>query len=154
LEQAIFTVEEGASAGVTYRQTVVNGTIGSTTPIFVPFGSVATPTATEAVTGTVEIATQAETDAGTVDAGFAVSPLKLATYSGRAKRQSTTFGDGSATQYDIAHPFATTDVSARVYIVSTGVRINCDVTTTSTSNVRLNFTAAPAASSLRVVILA
>ena len=37
------------------------------------------------------------TDAGTLDAPYYVSPLKLANYAGRAKRFATTIGDGTAT---------------------------------------------------------
>ena len=152
LESAVITVDEGTSAGATYRQSAVNGTIGSTTVTWTSFGTSA-GAATESTAGIAEIATQGETDAGTDDARI-VTPLKLATYSGRAKRYAATFGDGSATQYDLTHGLGTADVEVQVYVVATGAQVICDITRTSTSVVRLNFAAAPATNTLRCVVTA
>lgn len=152
LESAVVTVDEGTSAGATYRQTAVNGTIDSSTVTWTTFGS-SVGSATESSAGIAEIATQGETDTGTDDARF-VTPLKLATYSGRAKRYAATFGDGSATQYDITHNLGTADVQVQVYVVATGVSVLCDVTRTSTTVVRLNFASAPASNTLRCVVVA
>lgn len=152
LESAVVTVDEGTSAGATYRQTAVNGTIGSSTVTWAAFGS-SVGSATESSAGIAEIATQGETDTGTDDARF-VTPLKLATYAGRAKRYAATFGDGSATQYDITHNLGTADVQVQVYVVATGVSVLCDVTRTSTTVVRLNFASAPASNTLRCVVVA
>lgn len=153
LEQAVVTVEEGTSAGATFRQTTVNFTLGSGNVAWTNFGTAA-GAASESTAGIAEIATQAETDAGTDDARI-VTPLKLATYSGRAKRAAGTFGDGSATQYDVTHSFGTRDVVAAVYRVASPYdQILCDIEHLDLNNVRLKFSAAPTTNQFRVVVLA
>lgn len=153
LEAAVVVVEEGTTnGGTTWRQTGVNGTIGSTNVAWTAFVAGATA-ATESAAGIAEIATQAETDTGTDDQRF-VTPLKLATYSNRAKRFAQTIGDGSLTQIDVTHNLGTTDVVVSVFVVASGLEVLCDVTRTSTTVVRLNFAAAPALNSLRVVVVA
>lgn len=150
LENAVVAVEEGTSAGSTFRQTAVNGTIGSTSVAWASFGTSA-PAATETTAGIAELATQGETDTGTDDLRM-VTPLKLANYSGRARRYAVSFGDGSATQYDITHNLNSTDCQVSVHIVATGAQIICDVTRTSANVVRLNLAAAPASNTLRCVV--
>ena len=114
------------------------------------------PAASESTAGIAEVATQAETDAGTDDGRF-VTPLKLATYSGRAKRYSATFGDGSATSYVITHNLNTDDTE--VYVRETGGskrQILCEVQHTSVNSVTLLFAAdsVPALNSLRCTVIA
>lgn len=150
LENAVVAVDEGTSAGSTFRQTAVNGTIGVTAVTWTSFGNAA-PAATETTAGIAELATQAETDAGTDDARI-VTPLKLANWGGRPRRYAATFGDGSATQYDLTHNLNSTDCDVSVHIVATGAQIICDVTRTSANVVRLNFASAPASNSLRCVV--
>jgi hypothetical protein len=152
LEQAITSVEEGTSAGSTFRQTAVNLTLGTTPVVWVPFGTVA-PSATETTAGIAEIATQAETDTGTDDARF-VTPAKLANWSGRLRRVSANFGDGSATQYDITHNLNTDDVHVTVYRNS-GAKdeIFCDVGRPTVNAVRLNFAVAPTSNQFRCVVI-
>jgi hypothetical protein len=150
LENAVVVVEEGTSAGSTFRQTSVNGTIGSTAVVWTSFGT-ATPSATETTAGAAELATQAETDAGTDDARI-VTPLKLANFSGRARRFSSTFGDGAATQYDITHNLNSTAVQVSIHIVATGAQILCDVTRTSANVARVNLVSAPALNSLHCIV--
>lgn len=153
LEAARVRVEEGTSNAATeWVQTGVNGTIGVTAVTWTAGGTSA-PAASETTAGVLEIATQAETDTGTDDAR-AVTPLKLATYANRAKRYAVTIGDGSSTQIDVTHNLGTLDVVVGVYIVSRGPEVVCDVTRFSTTVVRLNFASAPAASALRVVVIA
>ncbi|MBJ7347288.1 MAG: hypothetical protein JHC87_01810 [Thermoleophilaceae bacterium] len=154
LEQAIVTVEEGTSAGATYRQTAVNGTLGSTSVTWTGFGIVA-PAANETTSGIAEIATQAETDAGSDDLRI-VTPLKLASYVNRAKRFAATIGDGSATSFAINHNLGTEDVQVTIY-QATGSKYDvlCDVRRTSTNAIVCDgFTAAPAIGALRVVVTA
>ena len=93
LEQAVTTAEEGTSAGASFRQTVVNLTLGSTTVTWTSFGTSAAA-ASESTAGIAEVATQAETDAGTDDARM-VTPLKLATYAGRVRKFATDIGDAA-----------------------------------------------------------
>ncbi len=68
LEQAVTTVEEGTDAGASYRQTTVNFTLGSGSVAWTAFGS-AIGNASESTAGKIEIATQAETDTGTMTFG-------------------------------------------------------------------------------------
>ena len=150
LEQAIATVEEGTSAGSSYRQTVVNGTIGSTTNTWTTFGA-SVGAASETSAGIAELATQSETDTGTDDLRI-VTPLKLASLSSRYRRFAATFGDGAATQYDITHNFAQTDVNVQVFRISDGVTVLCDVTRLNSNTVRLNFSSAVASNALRCLV--
>lgn len=152
LEQAITSVEEGTSAGSTFRQTAVNFTLGTTPVAWTAFGTVA-PAATETTAGIAEIATQAETDAGTDDARM-VTPLKLATWSGRIRKVAANFGDGSSTQYDITHNLNTDDVQVVVYRNSGSKdEILCDVGRPTANAVRLNFATAPTSNQFRCVVL-
>lgn len=151
LEQAIVTVEEGTSAGSSYRQTTVNFTLDSGSIAFTPFGN-SVGAASESTAGKAELATQAETDTGTDDATI-VTPLKLATWSGRLKRASTTFGDGSATQYDLTHSFGSRDVHVQIYRVASPYdEISCDIERLDVNTVRLKFAAAPTTNQFRAVV--
>lgn len=152
LEQAVTTIEEGTSAGSSFRQTVVNLTLGTTTITWVAFGT-STPSATETTAGILEVATQAETDAQTSDITW-VTPLKLGAWVNKPKRFSQTFGDGSATQFDLTHGLGTVDCHVEVVRVSDGVSVWCDVTRTSTTVVRLNFLTAPTSSQYRCTVVA
>lgn len=154
LESAVVTVDEGTTnAGSTWRQTQVNGVIGTNNVIWAVFGTSA-PVATETQTGTVEIATQIETDAGTNDS-FAVPPLKLANWSGRARRFSATFGDGSATSYVITHNLNTLDVVVMIREVGGSVRdVIAEIQHTSVNSVTVLTDAAPALNSLRAMVIA
>lgn len=153
LEQAVTTVEEGTSAGASYRQTAVNFTLGSGAVTWAAFGT-ATGAASESTAGVAEIATQGETDAGSDDARI-VTPLKLATYSGRKLKFSADVGDGSATQYTVTHNFGTRDVHVEVYRNSGNYdTVIVDVERTSTNAVRLTFASAPTSNQFRVVVLA
>lgn len=153
LEQAVVTVEEGTSDGATFRQTVVNFTLGSGTVTWSAFGTSA-PSASETTAGIAEIATQAETDAGTDDLRF-VTPLKLATYAGKAKRYAATIGDGSATSITVTHNLGSTDPHVQVWETGGSKRmVDCEVQVSSSNAVVLLFASAPAASAYRVVVLA
>lgn len=151
VEQATVTVEEGTSAGTTFRQTAVNVTLDTTALTWATFGT-ATPAATETVAGAAELATQAETDAGTDDARI-ITPLKLANWSKRHREKTGTIGDGSATQYDVTHNWGTRNVSVEVYRNSTPWdTIICDVSRPDTNTVRFNFASAPSAAQFAYVL--
>lgn len=109
--------------------------------------------ASETVAGVLEIATQAETDAGTDDVR-SVTPLKLATYSGRAKRFSQAIGDGSATAIAVTHSLGTKDIVASVREVSSDAKVDVDCVSTSTTVATFTFATAPAANAYRVTIIA
>ena len=152
LESAVVTVDEGTDAGTTWRQTGVNGTIGSTAVEWVAFGIV-TPQASETTAGKIEIATQAETDAGTDDER-AITPLKLKTWSGAPKRFQSLVGDGSNTSYAVTHNLGARDVQVNVYRNSGNYdEVMVETRMTSTTQVTLVFSAAPATDAYRVVVL-
>jgi len=152
LEQATTTVEEGTSAGVTYRQTAVNGTLGSTAVSWTVMGTSA-PTASTTQSGIMRLATQAETDAGTA-ADLAVSPQTLANWSGRLRKFSANVGDGSATSYTVTHNFNTRDVIVRVFPNSGQYDdVEVDVQRTGVNAVAVVFATAPASNAYRVVVL-
>ncbi len=152
LEQAVTTVEEGTSAGASYRQSVVNATLGTTALSWASFGTGA-GSASETTAGVAEIATQTETDAGTDDLRF-VTPLKLATYANRKLKYSADFGDGAATSYTITHNLGTKDVQVTVYEVGGSFReALCEVQHTSVNSVTILAQPAPASNSLRVTVL-
>jgi hypothetical protein len=110
LESAIVAVDEGTSnAGTRWRQTQVNGIFGTAPLVWVQDGQ-AVPDASETTKGSVEIATQAETDAGTLD-NVVITPLKLKNSPYAKLSISGDFGDGTATSYTITHNFNTRDVS-------------------------------------------
>jgi hypothetical protein len=152
LEQAIITVEEGTDAGTTWRQTQINGVIDTNNVIFTSFAAAA-PAASETTAGIAELATQAEVDAGTDDLRI-VTPLKLATWSGRLRKVSTSVGDGSATSYVVTHNLNTRDVIIRVFPNSGEYDdVEVDVQRTSTTTATLVFATAPASNAYRVVVL-
>lgn len=153
LEQAVVTVEEGTSAGTSWRQQSVNFILGTDPVTWTHFGA-SVGAASETSAGIAEIATQAETDAGTDDQRM-VTPLKLANWAGRARRYQATIGDGSSTQFDISHNFNTRDVICQVYQNSGQYeQVYCDVSLPTPNTVRLNFATTPAANAYSVVIIA
>ncbi len=152
LEQAIVTVEEGTSAGSTFRQTAVNGTLGSTSLSWASFGTSA-PAASESTAGIAELATQAETDAGADDARI-VTPAKLAAWSGKVRRFAQTIGDGSATQFTVTHNLNSRDVSVSVVRTSAPYdTVLTDAERDTVNSVVVRFAAAPASNAFRVVIV-
>ena len=151
LEAAVVTVEEGTDAGTTWRQTGVNGTIDTTDVTFTAFGTVV-PAATETTAGKIEIATQAETDAGTDDQR-AITPLKLKTWSLAPKRYAADVGDGSNTSYTITHNLGSRDLQVNVYRNSGNYdEVDCEVRHTSTTQLTLLFSSAPTSNQFRVVV--
>lgn len=153
LEQAVTTVEEGTNAGTSYRQTAVNGTLGSSSVSWTTFGTAA-GAASETSQGIAEIATQAETDAGTDDARI-VTPLKLATSVWAAKKFAANIGDGSATSYTVTHNLNTKDVRVEVYRNSGNFdTVLVEVQRGSVNAVTIVFDSAPASNAYRVLVLA
>ncbi len=151
LEQAITTVEEGTDAGTSWRQTQVNFTLDTNDCLWTAFGT-AVPSASETTEGKIELATQAETDTGTDD-NRAVTPEKLANWSGALERHEENIGDGAATQFDITHNFGSRDISLEVYRNSSPWdTVLCDVSRPDVNTARLNFAVAPTSNQFRVVV--
>ena len=83
-----------------------------------------------------------------------ITPLKMANWSGRKRKFSAVFGDGSATAYNIDHNFNTRQVVVEVYKNSGNYdTVWVDVTRPTLNRVTLTFAVAPAASAYEVVIL-
>lgn len=151
LESARVTVEEGTDEGTDWRQTQVNGVIGTNDVIWTAAGS-SSPAASETTAGVAELATQAETDTGTDDARI-VTPLKLKSWSLRVKGLAQNIGDNAATQIDVTHNFNTRDVRVEVYRNATPWdSIICDVERPDANTVRLRFVSAPTSNQFRVII--
>ena len=151
IKQAITTVEEGTNAGVSYRQSVVNVTLGTTALTWVVFGSGAAP-ASETTSGTAEIATQSETDTGTDDTRM-VTPLKLASSVYASKKYAVNIGDGSATSIDVTHNLGTRDVDVGIYRNSGNYDdVLVEIQRPSVNVIRLVFDTAPAANAYRVKV--
>jgi hypothetical protein len=152
LEAATVTVTEGTSAGASFRQTAVNGVVGTNNVLWASFGTSA-PAANETTAGIAEIATQAETDAGAAD-NVTLTPLKLANWSGRPRKNFATIGDGVATQYTVTHNFNTRDIQIYVYELTGNFReVFVEKRHTTVNAVDILFDAAPANGSHRVAIL-
>ena len=153
LEQAITMVEEGTSAAVSYRQTVVNFTLGTTAITWATFGSSAGPASTSSA-GIVQLATQPEVDAGT-DALKAVTPATLAASPLVVRKFNQNIGDGAATSYTVTHNLNTRDVTVDV-VRTTGNfdTVLAEVQRTSVNAITVLFDVAPAANAFRVLIRA
>jgi len=153
LEQAVTTIEEGTSQGVTYRQTVVNFALGTDAVTWTVFGTAA-GAASETSAGIAELATQAETDAGTDDLRI-ITPLKLATSPWAKKQFLANIGDGSATSYAVTHNLNTRDVQVEVYRNSGNYdTVLAEVQRTSVNQITVIFDTAPASNAYRVVVRA
>lgn len=152
LEQATLSVEEGTNAGSTFRQTAVNFTLESGNVTFTTFGTVS-PAASETVAGVAELATQAETDAGTDDLRI-VTPLKLKTWSGKPFKYSTTIGDGAATSYTVTHNLGTKNLHVTLSRVASPYdTVYADVSFTTVNSITVVFAAAPTTNQFNVAIL-
>lgn len=132
----------------------ITGTIQLQTDLWAYLSDLISKTgqATESVKGIAELATQAETDAGTDDLRI-VTPLKLKTLlDNRVGGYAATIGDGVNTSFALTHGLNTRDVVVAIYKVSTNEQVVTDVVSTSTSVVTVSFFTAPTTNSYRVVI--
>lgn len=154
LEQAVTTAEEGTNAGSSYRQTQINGTIDSSNIIWDIFGS-SVPAASEGTAGRIAIATDEETNEGINDTK-AITPLKLANYTGLLRKFTANFGDGSNTSYTLTHNLNTRDVSVQVYANSGDYdTVMVDVNRPSVNAVTIIFASGfvPTSNAFRAVII-
>lgn len=151
LENAVVSVDEGTSAGSTFRQSTVNFVLGTGNVVWGSFGTAAAP-ASDTTAGVAELATQAEVDAGT-DTTRIVTPARLAASPFASRRFSANFGDGSATSYVITHNLGTFDVQVEVFRNS-GNRdtVLAEVRRTSINAVTIVTDTAPGVDAFRAVI--
>lgn len=152
LESAFVAIDEGTSAGSVFRQTQVNGVIGTNNIIWTSAFQSSGP-ASETSAGIAEIATQTETDTGTDDARI-VTPLKLANWPGRRRKASANIGDGTATQFDLSHNFSTREVLVNVYRNSTPWdTVETDIERPNADTIRLRFVSPPTTNAYTVVVI-
>lgn len=152
LEQAVCAVERGTSAGVSYRQTQVDGALGTSAINWTVFGQ-ATPAASTTTAGAIQIALQSEVDAGT-NTVKAITPATLAASVWAKRKFSSTFGDGSATLYTLTHNFGTRDVEVTVYRNSAPFDdVGVDVERDTVNSCVVRFATAPAANAYRIVVI-
>jgi hypothetical protein len=154
LEAAVVIVDNEAgatNAGTRWRMTAVNGVIGSNNVNWVNDQS-SVPPASETSAGVAELATQAETDAGTDDSRI-VTPAKLKNSPASHRAVNSTIGDGTASTFSITHSFGSFDVLVNVR-EATGLRraIMVETDTPDINTARVLFNSAPAANSYRVTV--
>lgn len=151
LESAVVTVDEGTSAGSTFRQSTVNFVLGTGGVVWGSFGTAAGP-ASDTSAGVAELATQAEVDAGT-DTTRIVTPARLAASPFASRRFAANFGDGSATSYVLTHNLGTFDVHTEVFRNS-GNRdtVLVEVRRTSVNAVTIITDTPPAVDAFRCVV--
>ena len=151
LIEAITTVEQGTSAGTSYRQASVITTIDTDTQNWTSFGS-SVPPASTSVEGKIQLATQTEVNTGS-NSTKAIVPATLAASIYASRKFAQTFGDASATSYDITHNLNTRDVDVTVYRNSGNYDdVLVEVRRTDVNTVRIVLDAAPGNNALRVKI--
>ena len=108
--------------------------------------------ATETTLGVAEIATQAETNAGTDDERI-VTPLKLkALLDSRVGGYAANVGNSSATSFAITHNLGTIDVVVMIKDNTTLEEVFTDVVITNSNTVTVSFITAPSTNAYRVII--
>lgn len=152
LNEAVTTVKEGTYGGASFRQSTVDPVIGTDDIVWESFGSTVPP-ADEDTAGILEVATQAEVDAGVVDDKI-VTPEKLANWADKKLKYTATLGDGSATAITITHNLGTKDVTVEVYRNSGNYdTVECDVKRLDENSVQFGFAVAPSADQFACVII-
>ncbi len=110
--------------------------------------------ATETVAGIAEIATQAETDAGTDDARF-VTPAKLAAYSGLSGlvKYTELIGDGATNPITVTHNLGTQDVIVSVRDETDDALVGFDATCPTVNTTVFTFGTIPTTDQFSVSII-
>lgn len=112
--------------------------------------SISIADASETVKGAIELATQAEVNAGT-DAVRAVTPATLQGFH-ENKAHAENIGDGAATAIAVTHNLGTKDVIVQIFDNATGDTVFTDVTRTDTNTVTVTFATAPSTDAYRVLV--
>jgi hypothetical protein len=151
LESAISTVDEGTSAGTSWRQSTVNFVLGTGNVVWVPFAT-GTPPASETVSGAAELATQAETDAGLDDLRI-VTPLKFRNAAFLALTKEFTIGDGTATSFTVTHNWNTKKVGVIIREAAGLERdYDAEINRNAVNTIVVKMTPAPATNSVIVYV--
>jgi hypothetical protein len=124
-------------------------TLNTTSLTYVDYIKANVPSATTSISGKVQLATQAETEAKT-DTSKAVVPADLVSF---PIKKTFTIGDGSTTALVVTHNLNTRDVVVMVRDASTHDEILVDVQMTSVNTVTLTFAVAPASNAYKVVVI-
>jgi hypothetical protein len=155
-------VYQGSAVAMTIAADSANGVLGSDATLGIAEGTSADKSYTLVTDGVITVGTTSLTwglnnaavaytnGYGLTLTGnqFAVDGTKIA---GTFKQ---TIGDGSAVAYTLTHNLpAGADVQVQVYILSTGEVLDVDVSGRTTTAVTLTFGTAPAANSMRAVII-
>lgn len=109
------------------------------------------PTANTTTVGGVELATQAEAEAGT-STSVVMTPDNVTEWFA-ARRFKALIGDGTNTGYTVTHSLGTTDVIVQLFEVSTGETVFADVVRSNNSEVEISFGSAPASNDIKVLIM-
>ncbi len=109
--------------------------------------------ASETEQGLIELATQAEVNAGT-DTSRAVTPATLAgKISNVSRKYSVDIGNGALTDIPVTHNLGTKEVVVSVRNKATDENIDCQIYYTSTTVVTLSFNVAPTANQFTVTVI-
>jgi hypothetical protein len=111
--------------------------------------------ASETVAGLIELATQAEVDAGT-DALRAVTPATLKGFldtQGYLFRYTVAIGDGASTSIAVNHGFGNANVIPMLKEVATKQIVDTEIVLTDTNNTTYNFNQAPASGEYVAIIV-
>lgn len=152
----------GASSALTRASDGVTNTLNAGAAFYVDEGSVNADTAWTISTddpitvGTTAIAF-AKFGAGiayTAGAGLTLTGTQFAIDTTVVARKfSTNVGDGSSTTITVAHNLGTLDVTAQLYLVSTGETVETDTVRSTTNAVAFSFPSAPASGAYRAVVV-
>jgi len=109
------------------------------------------PSANTTTVGGVELATQAEAEAGT-STSVVMTPDNVSEFFA-ARRFKASIGNGTDTGFTVTHSLGTTDVIVQLFDVSSGETVFADIERSSINAVEIAFGAAPATNDIRVLIM-
>lgn len=107
-----------------------------------------------ATVGTITSGVWNATDIAVADGGTGASTAAGAkTNLGFMTRYAANIGDGSSSSITVTHNLGTLDVVVEVFRNSDGVKIECDITHSTTNTLTLGFATAPSSGQYRVVVI-